>query len=78
MPDKPDYMDGVRHKERVFDANGVPAVFLYPRDLRGPKWPERVIETIEKSCCGQQSGSRSAYGQWPSMASGSRWMGYGP
>ena len=43
MPDLPDYMEGIRHKERVYAANGLPALFLYPDDLRGPGSPE-VIE----------------------------------
>ena len=49
MPDKPDYMDGIRHKERVYEANGVPAVFLYPRDLHGPRWPEEVMAKVEQA-----------------------------
>jgi hypothetical protein len=47
MPDVPAYMAGVRHKERAYDYNGVPALFLYPTDLTGPRWPEKVIERIK-------------------------------
>jgi hypothetical protein len=46
MPDRPEYMVGIRKKERVYAQNGVPAVFIYPDDLRGPRWPAQVVERI--------------------------------
>ncbi len=46
MPDHPDYMQGIRKKERVYAQNNIPAVFVYPQDLRSPQWPEQVIERI--------------------------------
>ena len=46
MPDRPDYMQGIRHKVRAFRANGVAAVFLYPWNLRGEDWQEDVIARI--------------------------------
>ena len=46
MPDVPEYMAGIRHKERVYPANGIAAVFLYPTDLAGPDWPQRIIERL--------------------------------
>lgn len=46
MPDRADYMAGIRKKERVYAQNGVPAVFVYPQDLRGPRWPAQVVERI--------------------------------
>ena len=46
MPDVPEYMAGIRHKERVYRANGIAAVFLYPKDLAGPEWPGRIIERL--------------------------------
>ena len=49
MPDVPDYMEGIRHKVRVYAANGLPALFLYPGDLQGPRWPERVVDTIRRA-----------------------------
>ena len=49
MPDVPDYRDGIRHKRQVYEANQIPAVFLYPQDLSGPDWPERVIERIDRA-----------------------------
>ena len=48
MPEIPEYMAGIRHKKRVYRANGLPAVFLYPKDLQGRRWPEHVIEKIEQ------------------------------
>ena len=49
MPDVPDYMDGIRHKESTYQANGIPALFVYPQDLAGPNWPERLYERIQKT-----------------------------
>ena len=46
MPDVPDYMDGIRHKQHAYAANGMHAVFIYPQDLQGPYWPEDVIEKV--------------------------------
>lgn len=46
MPDKADYMAGIRHKRNAYDTNGIPAVFIYPQDLRGPYWREEVHSTI--------------------------------
>jgi len=43
MPDVPDYAAGIRHKQQVYHANRVPAMFLYPQDLQGPQWPERIV-----------------------------------
>jgi len=47
MPDRPDYMQGIRHKARAFEANGVAALFLYPWDLLGERWQEHVIARVE-------------------------------
>ena len=46
MPDVPEYMAGIRHKKYVYAANQIPAVFIYPDDLKGPNWPERILERI--------------------------------
>ena len=46
MPDVPDYMDGIRHKMAAYRANQIPAIFIYPQDLKGPYWPQRVMEKI--------------------------------
>jgi hypothetical protein len=27
--------------------NGTTALFVYPEDLRGPRWTERVVEKID-------------------------------
>jgi len=50
MPDRPDYMRGIRQKQRVYQANEIPAVFVYPENLKGPRWPERVLERISRAC----------------------------
>ena len=47
MPDVPDYQAGIIHKQGAYAANGIPAVFIYPADLRGPDWPERVVRKIQ-------------------------------
>lgn len=46
MPDVPDYMQGIEHKQWAYRANGVPTLFLYPADLQGPRWPAEVIGRI--------------------------------
>ena len=48
MPEVDDYMTGIRHKQRAYKANEIPAMFVYPSDLTGPDWPERLLERIEK------------------------------
>jgi len=58
MPDVPAYMDGIRYKRRVYAANGIPVLFVYPKDLTGPEWPERLSERIQGM---RQSGSQ---GDW--------------
>ena len=47
MMDVPDYAAGIRHKQQVYDANRVPALFLYPKDLQGPRWPERIVDRLQ-------------------------------
>lgn len=49
MPDRPDYMQGIRKKQRVYAQNNIPAVFVYPQDLRGPQWQAQVIERIRST-----------------------------
>ena len=46
MPDIPEYMAGIRHRNRVYAANEIPAVFIYPDDLKLPQWSEKVLERI--------------------------------
>ena len=46
MPDIPEYMAGIRHKQRAYGANNKPALFIYPDDLKGSHWPERVVNWI--------------------------------
>jgi hypothetical protein len=49
MPDVPDYMAGIRHKQRVYRANDIPALFVYPDHLRGPNWPEKLIARVYRA-----------------------------
>jgi hypothetical protein len=46
MMDVPHYAAGIRHKQRAYAANGLPALFVYPADLQGPRWSERVAYRI--------------------------------
>lgn len=46
MPDRPAYMADVRYKQRVYHENMLPAFFVYPQDLAGPSWPERLYGRI--------------------------------
>jgi len=47
MPDKPEYMAGIRHKQRVYTSNEIAAMFVYPSDLTGPDWPVRLYEMLQ-------------------------------
>ena len=47
MPDVPDYMAGIRHKERVFREHRLPAVFIYPWEVRSGSWQQEVMARIE-------------------------------
>lgn len=49
MPDVPDYMAGIRHKEHAYRANGIRALFIYPNDLQGRHWPQRLHRRIVDS-----------------------------
>ena len=47
MPDRPDYMAGVRYKQQIYDRNGYAALFVYPWDLTGPDWPGRLVRRLD-------------------------------
>lgn len=49
MMDLPAYAAGIRHKRRAYARNGLRALFVYPRELRGPSWPERLVERIRRA-----------------------------
>ena len=49
MPDVPEYMAGIQHKEKAYSANRVPAVFIYPDNLRGFTGPRDLLERIERA-----------------------------
>ena len=44
--DDPHYRNGWEHKQRAYEANGIDALMLTPRDLTGD-WPSRLLERIE-------------------------------
>ena len=46
MPDVPAYMAGIRHKQRTYALNEIPALFVFPGDLQGPGWPDTIIGRI--------------------------------
>ena len=52
MMDIPEYAKGIRHKRRAYARNGRRVLFVYPRDLRGPAWPERLMERINRARAG--------------------------
>ena len=47
MPDVPEHIAGIRYKEVVYKANEMPAMFIYPQDLQGPRWPETLIQRVD-------------------------------
>ena len=59
MPDVPEYMTGIRHKKRVYAANEIPAMFIYPDNLKVPQWPEKILERI--TCESQRHNLFSRY-----------------
>lgn len=46
MPDVQHYAEGIRHKQRAYAANRIRALFVYPTDLQGHAWPERLVRRI--------------------------------
>ena len=68
MPDRPAYLRGVRHKARVYAANGVPAMFVFPQDLQGPDWPARLMTRVNRDFSRNYvrraaGGNRHSYGR---------------
>ncbi len=61
MMDVPDYRDGILYKQQVYAANGIPAVFVYPQDLYGRNWHQRVLDRIEQTY--RQAERREIYRQ---------------
>ena len=47
MPDVPEYREGIRHKHHVYQANRIPAAFIYPGDLHGPQWQQRILHRLQ-------------------------------
>lgn len=46
MMDVPDYAAGIRHKRCAYAANDMSAMFIFPEDLVGPNWTDRLTERI--------------------------------
>lgn len=46
MMDVADYAAGIKHKREAYRANGIPALFVYPQDLSGPEWADRLYGRI--------------------------------
>ena len=51
MMDVPGYAAGIHRKQRVYEANRLPAVFIYPQDLTGPNWPEKASPAAASRHC---------------------------
>ena len=49
MPDVDEYMTGIRHKQRAYQANGIPALFVYPQDLERSDWPRTLYEKLAQA-----------------------------
>lgn len=49
MLDDPTYATGIRRKLQTYQANGLPAMFVCPQDLRGAGWEHRMIDRIEQT-----------------------------
>jgi hypothetical protein len=63
MMDVPDYAAGIQHKQRVYAANAIPALFVYPQDLTGRDWPRRLVDRIyQAGIRAQQRYRRPGYG----------------
>lgn len=62
MMDRADYRDGIRYKQHVYKANGAAAIFLYPDDLCGPDWQQRIVDRLTHgSHINSLEGSQQAY-----------------
>ena len=44
--DDPDYAEGMRKKQAVYQANGLDALLLTRESLRGD-WPKKILDSIE-------------------------------
>jgi hypothetical protein len=47
MMDNPDYAKGIAHKRRAYRRNNLPALFIYPRQIRSRDWEKRLYERIQ-------------------------------
>ena len=58
MPDVPEYRVSLAYKRNVYQANGVKAMFIYPSDLRGAYWTDRVADRILAAAGGYRNFKR--------------------
>ena len=58
MISDPAYRRSAMAKRRAYGANGYRALFLYPADIRGPDWPRRLLDRVQRAY-----GARRAYGR---------------
>ncbi len=49
MMDVPDYATGIQHKRHAYRVNHIPTLFVYPSDITGPSWPQRLMAKIEQA-----------------------------
>jgi hypothetical protein len=59
MPDRPEYLAGLRYKQRVYAANDIPVLFVYPNDLTGSRWPRCLAARIRAA--GERNLERRGY-----------------
>jgi hypothetical protein len=58
----PGHCQGILHKQHAYRVNRIPALFVYPADLRGPAWPARLIKRVYHAAaraaqCGRRYGA---------------------
>ena len=49
MMELPDYAAGIRHKQEVYAANCIRALFVYPEDIIGSNWPGQLLRRIDEA-----------------------------
>lgn len=49
MPDRHDYRVGMDYKQMIYGANGRRAMFVWPDDLKGYAWPQRLLDRINRA-----------------------------
>lgn len=47
-PDDSTRLAAIRYKDRVYRANGLEMMAVYPDELHGPAWPEKLLDRIAR------------------------------